>query len=75
MSQVVTNLSLARSSGSTDLVHFRQKDAVFGLPDIYIDAPCDRNRIHVTMNGVSGINSNLRCRTNLMVDRKEIMNL
>ncbi|MDD2936550.1 MAG: type II/IV secretion system ATPase subunit, partial [Candidatus Methanomethylophilaceae archaeon] len=45
------------------------------LEDIYIDAPCDRNRIHVTMNGVSGINSNLRCRTNLMVDRKEIMNL
>ncbi|MGE0015637.1 MAG: ATPase, T2SS/T4P/T4SS family, partial [Candidatus Methanomethylophilaceae archaeon] len=33
------------------------------------------NRIHVTMNGISGINSNLRCRTNLMVDRKEIMNL
>lgn len=44
-------------------------------PIYYIDAPCDRNRIHVTMNGVSGINSNLRCRTNLMVDRKEIMNL
>lgn len=45
------------------------------LEDIYIDAPCDKNRIHVTMNGASGINSNLRCRTNLMVDRKEIMNL
>ncbi len=45
------------------------------LEDIYIDAPCDKNRIHVTMSGVSGINSNQRCRTNLMVDRKEIMNL
>lgn len=45
------------------------------LEDIYIDAPCDKNRIHVTMSGVSGINSNLRCRTNLMVDRKEVMNL
>jgi type IV secretory pathway ATPase VirB11/archaellum biosynthesis ATPase len=45
------------------------------LEDIFIDAPCDRNRIHVTMNGISGINSNLRCRTNLMVDRKEVMNL
>lgn len=45
------------------------------LEDIYIDAPCDKNRIHVTMSGASGINSNLRCRTNLMVDRKEVMNL
>jgi Type IV secretory pathway, VirB11 components, and related ATPases involved in archaeal flagella biosynthesis len=45
------------------------------LEDIYIDAPCDRNRIHVTMNGVSGVNSHLRCRTNLVVDKKEVMNL
>jgi len=45
------------------------------LEDIYIDAPCDRNRIHVTMNGVSGVNSHIRCRTNLVVDKKEVMNL
>lgn len=45
------------------------------LEDVYIDAPCDRNRIHVTMNGISGVNSHLRCRTNLVVDRKEVMNL
>ncbi len=45
------------------------------LEDIYIDAPCDRNRIHVTMSGIAGRNSHLRCRTNLMVDRKEVMNL
>lgn len=45
------------------------------LEDIYIDAPCDKNRIHVTVSGVSGMNSNQRCRTNLMVDRKEVMNL
>ena len=45
------------------------------LEDIYIDAPCDKNRIHVTVSGVSGWNSNQRCRTNLMVDRKEVMNL
>lgn len=45
------------------------------LEDIYIDAPCDRNRIHVTMNGIDGINSHVRCRTNLVVDKKEIMNL
>jgi len=45
------------------------------LEDIYIDAPCDRNRIHVTMNDVSGVNSHLKCRTNLIVDKKEVMNL
>jgi Type IV secretory pathway, VirB11 components, and related ATPases involved in archaeal flagella biosynthesis len=45
------------------------------LEDIYIDAPCDRNRIHVTMNGASGVNSHMRCRTNLVVDKKEVMNL
>jgi len=45
------------------------------LEDIYIDAPCDRNRIHVTMNGVAGNNSHIKCRTNLVVDKKEVMNL
>ncbi len=45
------------------------------LEDIYIDAPCEKNRIHVTMNGVDGVNSHLRCRTNLVVDKKEVMNL
>ena len=45
------------------------------LEDIYIDAPCDRNRIHVTMNGVAGNNSHVKCRTNLVVDKKEVMNL
>ncbi len=45
------------------------------LEDIYIDAPCEKNRIHVTMNGISGVNSHIRCRTNLIVDKKEVMNL
>lgn len=45
------------------------------LEDIYIDAPCDKNRIHVTMNGIAGVNSHIRCRTNLIVDKKEVMNL
>jgi type IV secretory pathway ATPase VirB11/archaellum biosynthesis ATPase len=45
------------------------------LEDIYIDAPCDRNRIHVTMNGIAGNNSHIKCRTNLVVDKKEVMNL
>ncbi|WP_400240711.1 ATPase, T2SS/T4P/T4SS family [Methanomethylophilus alvi] len=45
------------------------------LEDIYIDAPCDRNRIHVTMSGVGESNSHVRCRTNLVVDRREVDNL
>ena len=45
------------------------------LEDIYIDAPCDKNRIHVTMNGIAGNNSHIKCRTNLVVDKKEVMNL
>ncbi|MDR3282807.1 MAG: type II/IV secretion system ATPase subunit [Candidatus Methanoplasma sp.] len=45
------------------------------LEDIYIDAPCEKNRIHVTMGGITGVNSHIRCRTNLTVDKKEVMNL
>lgn len=45
------------------------------LEDIYIDAPCDKNRIHVTLNGVDGSNGHCRCRTNLIVDQREVTNL
>ncbi len=45
------------------------------LEDIYIDAPCDRNRIHVTLSNIGGTNGHGRCRTNLVVDRREVMNL
>lgn len=45
------------------------------IEDIYIDAPCDRNRIHVTLNGMNGFNSHMRCRTNLMAERGEVRNL
>lgn len=45
------------------------------LEDIYIDAPCDTNRIHVTLNGIAGFNSHIRCRTNLIADLKEVRNL
>ncbi len=45
------------------------------LEDIYIDAPCEKNRIHVTLSGVGGTNGHGRCRTNLVVDRREVMNL
>ena len=45
------------------------------LEDIYIDAPCDKNRVHVTLSGVNGKNSHIRCRTNLLVEKTEIANL
>ncbi len=45
------------------------------IEDVYIDAPCNKNRIHVTMNGVEGLNSHIRCRTNLMVEEREVDNL
>ena len=45
------------------------------LEDIYIDAPCDKNRIHVTLNGIAGFNSHIRCRTNLIVEKREVRNL
>ncbi len=45
------------------------------IEDIYLDAPCDRNRLYVTLNGIKGVNSHVRCRTNLMVERREVSNL
>ena len=45
------------------------------IEDIYVDAPCERNRIHITMNRVEGFNSHIRCRTNLIAEPREIRNL
>ncbi len=45
------------------------------IEDIYIDAPCSKNRIYVTLNGIEGLNSHIRCRTNLMVEEREVDNL
>ena len=45
------------------------------IEDVYLDAHCDKNRIHVTMNGVDGVNAHMRCRTNLMVDHREMDNM
>ena len=45
------------------------------LEDIYVDAPCEKNRIHVTLNNVNGSNSHVRCRTNLIAEQKEMRNL
>ena len=45
------------------------------LEDIYVDAPCEKNRIHVTLNKVNGSNSHVRCRTNLIAEQREMRNL
>ncbi len=45
------------------------------IEDIYVDAPCDRNRIHITMNTIEGFTSHVRCRTNLIAENGEIRNL
>ena len=45
------------------------------IEDVYIDAPCWENRIYVTMNGIEGVNSHMRCRTNLLAGAAEVSNL
>lgn len=45
------------------------------IEDVYVDAPCWRNRIHVTLNGIQGLNSHIRCTTNLMAEAREVDNL
>lgn len=45
------------------------------IEDIYVDAPCDRSRVHITINRVEGFNSHIRCRTNLILEGREVKNL
>ena len=45
------------------------------LEDLYLDAPANCNRIHVTLSGIKGSNAHCSCRTNLVVDMKEVQNL
>ena len=45
------------------------------IEDVYVDAPCTTNRIHVTVNGINGLNSHIRCSTNLMAEEREVSNL
>lgn len=42
------------------------------LEDIYVDAPCESNPIHVTVSGISFFNSQVRCRTNLIAENREL---
>lgn len=45
------------------------------IEDVYLDAPCDSNRVYVTLNGIEGVNSHIRCRTNIVVESREVDNL
>ena len=45
------------------------------IEDVFLDAPCSSSRIYVTINGLEGLNSHMRCRTNLMVEPREVSNL
>ncbi len=42
------------------------------VEDVYVDAPCGRNRVHVTVNGISGFNSVVRCRSNILLEEIEM---
>ena len=45
------------------------------IEDVYVDAPCEKSRIHITLGEVNGGNAHIRCRTNLMADSDEVLNL
>ena len=42
------------------------------IEDVFVDAPCYNNRIHVTVNGISGFNSVVRCRSNILLEEVEM---
>jgi type IV secretory pathway ATPase VirB11/archaellum biosynthesis ATPase len=45
------------------------------IEDVYIDAPASENPIYVTLNGISGSNSIVRCATNVLATNSEIEGL
>jgi flagellar protein FlaI len=45
------------------------------VEDIYVDAPCHENPIHVTVNGVAGLNTVFKCSTNITASEREIEGL
>lgn len=42
------------------------------LEDIYVDAPSRSNPVHVTLSGLAGHNSLVRCATNIIADEREV---
>ena len=75
MSQMIGDLSevIYRQSVGLGIFDVLLKDS--HIEDVYLDAPCTENRIYVTLNGLRGLNSHMRCRTNLMVEEREMSNL
>lgn len=45
------------------------------IEDVYVDAPAEDNPVHVTVNGISGINAVCRCLTNITVSEDEVAKL
>lgn len=45
------------------------------IEDIYVDAPCHMNPIHLTINGVMGLNTVFKCITNITASEREIEGL
>jgi len=45
------------------------------VEDIYVDAPSHQNPIHVTVNGVAGLNTVFKCSTNITASEAEIEGL
>lgn len=45
------------------------------VEDIYVDAPCEQNPVHVTVNGVAGMNTVFKCSTNITAFEGEIEGL
>jgi len=42
------------------------------IEDIFIDAPAEKNPIHVALSGMSGVNEMLRCSTNIVATDREV---
>lgn len=42
------------------------------LEDIYVDAPCRQNPLHVSISGLAGHDSLARCATNIVADETEL---
>ncbi|MDW5563653.1 MAG: type II/IV secretion system ATPase subunit [Methanomassiliicoccus sp.] len=45
------------------------------IEDVYVDAPSEDNPVHVTVNGISGVNAVCRCLTNITVSEGEVAKL
>lgn len=45
------------------------------IEDVYVDAPAEENPVHVTVNGISGVNAVCRCLTNITASEDEVAKL